>query len=89
MFCSGLKPHIPNRLTPAEQRVVLLLLEGLNNRAIAQRWVIGHRTVECHISRALRESGCRIRLELVMWLTMDGDPASNRQAAGTIQLMPA
>lgn len=84
-----MKPRIPNLLTPAEQRVVLLLLEGLNNRAIAQRLVISHRTVESHISRALRKSGCRNRLELVLWLISDQDPALNRLAAGTMQPMPA
>ena len=85
-----MKPRIPNLLTPAEQRVVvLLLLEGLNNRAIAQRLVISHRTVECHISRALRKSGCRNRLELVLWLISDQDSALNRLAAGTMQPMPA
>ena len=84
-----MKPRIPNLLTPAEQRVVLLLLEGLNNRAIAQRLVISHRAVECHISRALRKSGCRNRLELVLWLISDQDSALNRLAAGTMQPMPA
>jgi hypothetical protein len=45
--------------------------------------------VECHISRALRKSGCRNRLELVIWLISDQDPALNRLAAGTMQPMPA
>ena len=69
--------------------MVLLLLEGLNNRAIAQRLVISHRTVESHISRALRKGDCRNRLELVLWLIRDEDPALNRLAAGTMQPMPA
>ena len=77
-------------LTPAEQRVSALLLQGLSNRAIAERLVISHRTVECHISRALRKSGCRNRLELALWLIRDGDLALNRQAcAGTMRPMPA
>ena len=84
-----MKPRILSLLTPAEQRGVLLLLEGLNNLAVAQRLVISHRTVECHISRALRKSGCRNRLELVLGLIRDGDPALSRQAAGTMQPMPA
>ncbi|MCB4428788.1 helix-turn-helix transcriptional regulator [Synechococcus sp. MU1643] len=67
----------------------MLLLEGLNNRAISKRLVISHRTLECHISRALRKSGCRNRLELVFGLIRDGDPALNRQAAGKMQSMPA
>ena len=69
--------------------MVLLLLEGLNNRAIAQRLLISHRTVECHISRALRKSGFRNRLELVLWLIRDEDPALNRLAASTMRPMPA
>ena len=68
---------------------MLLLLEGLNNRAITERLVISHRTIECHISRALQKSGCRNRLELVLWLIRDEDPALNRLAAGTMQPMPA
>lgn len=67
----------------------MLLLEGLNNRTICQRLVISHRTVEYHISRAIRKSGCRNRLELVLWLIRDEHPAWNRLAAGTMQPMPA
>ena len=70
--------------------MVLLLLEGLENRAIAQRLVISHRTVECHISRSLRKSGCRNRLELALWLISNESPVLNRQArAGTMHSMPA
>ena len=84
-----MKPRILNLLTPAEQRVVLLLLEGLNNRAIAKRLVISHRTVGCHISGALRNRVCSNRLELVLGLIRDGDHALNCQATGTMQPMPA
>ena len=63
-------------LTPAEQRVSALLLQGLSNRAIAERLVISHRTVECHISRALGKTGCVNRLELALrMLTMPSTPA--------------
>ena len=54
-------------LTPAETTVVLLLLEGLSNRAIASRLVVSVRTVESHISNALNKSGCQSRLELSIW----------------------
>ena len=64
------------RLTASEQRVASLLLEGLSNRAIAAKLVISHRTVECHISRALLKTGCNNRLELALWmLTMNSMPA--------------
>ena len=63
-------------LTPAEQRESALLLQGLSNRAIAERLVISHRTVECHISRALAKTGCVNRLELALrMLTMPSTPA--------------
>ena len=63
-------------LTATEWRVVSLLLEGLSNKAIAQRLVVSHRTVECHISRALLKTGCNNRLELALWmLTMHSTPA--------------
>ena len=65
-----------NHLTPSEQRVIALLTEGLSNRAIADKLVLSHRTVECHISRALAKTGCRNRLELALWMiTMHGMPA--------------
>ena len=64
------------RLTASEQRVASLLLEGLSNKAIAAKLVISHRTVECHISRALLKTGCNNRLELALWmLTMESLPA--------------
>ena len=63
-------------LTPSEQRVIALLTKGLSNRAIAQQLVLSHRTVECHISRALAKTGCRNRLELALWMiTMQRLPA--------------
>ena len=64
------------RLTASEHRVASLLLEELSNRAIAARLVVSHRTVECHISRALLKTGCNNRLELALWmLTMEPLPA--------------
>ena len=63
-------------LTPAEQRVSTLLLQDLSNRAIAERLVISHRTVVCHISRALAKTGCFNRLELALrMLTITSTPA--------------
>ena len=56
-------------LTSAEERVSLLLLEGLTNRCIAERLMISPRTVECHISRALAKTGCSNRLELALMMT--------------------
>ena len=64
----------PQRLSPAEQSVVTLLLEGLSNKAIAQRLILSPRTVESHISHALAKTGCQSRLELTLWLIANCQP---------------
>ncbi len=60
---------LPNSpLTPAERGVSALLLQCLSDRGIAERLVISHRTVECHISPGLVKTGCVSRLELAQWM---------------------
>jgi DNA-binding NarL/FixJ family response regulator len=77
-----------HQLTPAEWAIVNLLSEGLSNRAIAQRQVISVRTVESHISHALDKTGCRSRLELVVWrLGLPLGPGAD--PAVTLPLSPA
>ena len=56
-------------LSPAEMMAVnALLLEGLSNKAIASELMLSVRTVESHVSHSLAKTGCRSRLELVIWL---------------------
>ena len=55
-------------LSPAELAVSTLLLEGLSNKAIASQLMLSVRTVESHVSHSLAKTGCRSRLELVIWL---------------------
>ena len=55
-------------LSPAELAVSTLLLEGLSNKAIASQLMLSVRTVESHVSHSLAKTGCRNRLELVIWL---------------------
>ena len=66
-----------NRLSPAEQSVVTLLLEGLSNRAIAQKLILSPRTVESHISHALAKTGYSSRLELTLWLIANYQPQAS------------
>ena len=54
-------------VTPAEQRVLCALMQGLSNRAIAARLVVSCRTVESHISHLLAKTGCRSRTQLALW----------------------
>jgi len=51
-------------LTPSERAVVLLVGEGLSNRAIADRLYISPRTVESHLYHAFPKVGVRSRFEL-------------------------
>ncbi|GAB6903340.1 AAA family ATPase [Kineosporia succinea] len=55
-------------LTPAERAVVLLVGEGLSNRAIADRLYLSPRTVESHLYHAYPKVGVRTRAELLKLL---------------------
>lgn len=51
-------------LTPAEQRVVDLVAEGLTNPEIGERLFISRRTVQTHLSRVFTKLGVTNRAEL-------------------------
>ena len=53
-----------DRLTAREREVVVLTLNGLANKQIAQRLGISHRTVEIHRGRAMQKMGAANLLEL-------------------------
>ena len=74
----------PLRLSPAEQSVVTLLLDGLSNKAIAQRMILSPRTVESHMSIALAKTGYQSRLELTLWLIANYQP----EAATSVVTLP-
>jgi DNA-binding NarL/FixJ family response regulator len=54
-------------LSPAELRVLTELRRGLSNKGIAAALVLSPRTVESHISNLLAKTGCRTRIQLVLW----------------------
>ena len=54
-------------ISPAEQRVLELLLQGGSNRCIALRLRLSPRTVESHVTTMLEKTGCRSRTQLVLW----------------------
>ena len=54
-------------VSPAEQQVLLHLLEGRSNRSIAAALVLSPRTVENHISKLLAKTGCQSRTQLLLW----------------------
>lgn len=54
-------------VTPAEEKVLAALMQGLSNRAIASLLVVSSRTVESHVSHLLAKTGCRSRTQLALW----------------------
>ncbi len=54
----------PPPLTSREDEVADLVVQGLNNQAIAQRLVLSVRTVEAHLAHAYAKLGIRSRAEL-------------------------
>jgi DNA-binding CsgD family transcriptional regulator len=51
-------------LTDREAEIVMLIGDGLSNRAVAQRLTLSVRTVESHIYRAMSKTGTSSREEL-------------------------
>jgi DNA-binding CsgD family transcriptional regulator len=58
----------PVPLTDREAEIVMLIGEGLSNRAVAERLTLSVRTVESHIYRAMAKTGVASREELAALL---------------------
>jgi DNA-binding CsgD family transcriptional regulator len=54
----------PSGLTPAEERIALLVAQGKTNREVAQELFVVEKTVETTLSRVYRKLGVRSRSEL-------------------------
>jgi DNA-binding CsgD family transcriptional regulator len=52
-------------LTPLEERIVAMVIEGATNREISVRLAVGVSTVEGSLSHIYRKLGVRSRVELV------------------------
>ncbi|MFD2685666.1 helix-turn-helix transcriptional regulator [Streptomyces phyllanthi] len=65
-------------LTAREREIAELVALGLTSRAIADRLVLSHRTVETHVSRALRKTGVPSRAALASLVVR----SAGRRAAG-------
>ena len=59
---------IQNRLTGKEQEVVLAILEGLSNDAIAKKLTMTERTVKAHITSIFQKLHVNDRVSLVLLL---------------------
>jgi non-specific serine/threonine protein kinase len=55
-------------LTPREREVAMLVAEGLTNAEVANRLIIGERTVETHIKHLHQKLRVTSRTQLVAWM---------------------
>ena len=62
----------PGELTPRETQVLLLLAEGLPNKAIASQLNISEHTVKFHINSIMGKLGAQSRTDAVMRATRSG-----------------
>lgn len=62
-------------LTDREREIVMLIGEGLSNRAVAERLTLSVRTVESHIYQAMSKTGTNSRDQLAALLTRYRDRA--------------
>ena len=62
----------PLPFTDREREIVMLIGEGLSNRAVAERLTLSVRTVESHIYRAMSKTGTTSRDELAALLPRRG-----------------
>jgi non-specific serine/threonine protein kinase len=60
------------KLTSREREVAALIPLGLSNREIAERLIIGERTVESHVSHLLAKLNLPSRTRLASWATESG-----------------
>ena len=67
----------PGALTPAEERVAALVVEGKTNKEVAAALFLSDRTVEGHLARIFGKLGIRHRAELAGALQTQGIARSN------------
>ena len=65
-------PGLPGNLTPREAEVLTLIGEGLSNREIGERLVLGQATVKTHVNRIFAKTGVQSRAQAVRYAISNG-----------------
>jgi predicted ATPase/DNA-binding CsgD family transcriptional regulator len=76
-------PETTHALTRRERQVAELITEGLSNKQIATKLVIGQRTAESHVENILTKLGFNSRTQIASWLASGAGARDG--AAGTDQ----
>ena len=69
---AGPAPVLPDSLTPREAEVLGLIGEGLSNREIGERLVLGQATVKTHVNRIFAKIGVQSRAQAVRYAIGNG-----------------
>jgi DNA-binding NarL/FixJ family response regulator len=68
--------HTPKQdfggLTPREREVAALVGQGMSNREIAEKLVVGERTIETHVSNIFNKLGFTARSQVRQWAKEKG-----------------
>jgi DNA-binding NarL/FixJ family response regulator len=64
----GKKDGQSSLLSPREQQIVNLLIQGLTNRQIARRIGVSEKWVEKLLTKMYRKTNTQCRTELVVWV---------------------
>jgi DNA-binding NarL/FixJ family response regulator len=65
-------PGLPDNLTPREVEVLTLIGEGLSNREIGERLVLGQATVKTHVNRIFAKTAVQSRAQAVRYAIANG-----------------
>jgi len=65
-------PGLPGNLTPREAEVLALIGEGLSNREIGERLVLGQATVKTHVNRIFAKISVQTRAQAVRYAISNG-----------------
>jgi DNA-binding NarL/FixJ family response regulator len=78
-----------NLLTPREEQVVALVVEGLGNRLIARELKLSEHTVKKYLFRIFEKLGISSRVELVLYALNHGESRYAERNSATPEIPPA